>query len=133
MAITEGGENEQIDKRLLVVRLLGFFFSVVLFERSNRSNYCGGVKLSYLRKYSQVKHKAAVSISEQTPEWLANGELSAPRRFLSSSPLSADELGEAAAASPQRHPVQADLRGAAQQHPAGHHERDVCLRGGEEE
>lgn len=47
--------------------------------------------------------------------------------------FSADELGEAAAASPQRHPVQADLRGAGEQHPAGHHERDVCLRGGEEE
>lgn len=44
-----------------------------------------------------------------------------------------DELSKTVAASPQRHPVQVDVRGAGEQHPAGHHERDVRLRGGEEE
>lgn len=44
-----------------------------------------------------------------------------------------DELGKTVAAPSQRHPLQADVRGAGEQHPAGHHERDVRLRGGEEE
>lgn len=47
--------------------------------------------------------------------------------------FSPDELSKTVEASSQRHPVQADVRGAGEQHPAGHHERDVCLRGGEEE
>lgn len=38
-----------------------------------------------------------------------------------------DELGKTSEASSQRHPVQADVRGAGEQHPAGHHERDVRL------
>lgn len=45
----------------------------------------------------------------------------------------ADELSEAAPFAPKRHPVQTDLRGAAEQHSAGHDERDVRVRGGEEE
>lgn len=44
-----------------------------------------------------------------------------------------DEFGQAPAAASQRHPFQADIRGAAEQHPARHHECDLRLRGGEEE
>lgn len=45
----------------------------------------------------------------------------------------ADELSKAAATTSQWHFVQADFRGAGEQHPTRHHECDVRLRGGEEE
>lgn len=44
-----------------------------------------------------------------------------------------DELSETAPAATEWHLVQADVRGAGEQHPTGHHERDICLWGSEEE
>lgn len=47
--------------------------------------------------------------------------------------LSSDEFSQTPEATSQRHSVQADVRGAGEQHPAGHHECDIRLRGSEEE
>lgn len=47
--------------------------------------------------------------------------------------VSLDEFSQTPTAASQRHSVQADVRGAGEQHPARHHECDVRLRGGEEE
>ena len=46
---------------------------------------------------------------------------------------SLDEFSKTSTATSQWHYVQADIRGAGEQHPARHHECDIRLRGGEEE
>lgn len=44
-----------------------------------------------------------------------------------------DECSQVAASPAKWDPIQADIWGASEQHPARHHERDIRMRGGEEE
>lgn len=70
------------------------------------------------------EHKAFIYMCVSDANWF--GQSSASHYFLSLF-FFPDELSKTVEASSQRHPVQVDVRGAGEQHPAGHHERDVRL------